>query len=341
MQMYPESKKIQAILNDATHIVVIQADNPDADSLASSLVLEHILSDMGKQVTLYCGVNLPSYLAYLPGHDRVVDMLPTQFDAAIIVDTSASSLLEQLSQTGQDHWLKTKPVIVIDHHDVPLSISYVTVGCVHPAVATGEVIYELATQLNWPINLEAKRLITTSIMADSMGLTSGSTTARSIMIISELVAGGVSIAALEQARRLMNVRSLRIAQYKGQLLQRIEITPGGHVASVTIPWEEIETYSQEYNPAVLVLDEMRLLTNVAIAIVFKVYPNGRITGKIRANYGAPIANQLAELFGGGGHAYASGFKVQDGRSFEDIKSACLHQAEALLTSLDQVAHETL
>jgi phosphoesterase RecJ-like protein len=139
----------------------------------------------------------------------------------------------------------------------------------------------------------------------------------------------------------MNVRSLRIAQYKGQLLQRIEITPGGHVASVTIPWEEIETYSQEYNPAVLVLDEMRLLTNVAIAIVFKVYPNGRITGKIRANYGAPIANQLAELFGGGGHAYASGFKVQDGRSFEDIKSACLHQAEALLTSLDQVAHETL
>ncbi len=64
-------KKIQNITDQAENIVIIQADNPDADSLASALALEQILGDMGKKVHLYCGVSIPSYLRYLEGWDRV------------------------------------------------------------------------------------------------------------------------------------------------------------------------------------------------------------------------------------------------------------------------------
>ena len=55
-------EKIRAAVEHAERIVVIQADNPDADSLGSALALEHILGDMGKKVALYCGVNIPDYL---------------------------------------------------------------------------------------------------------------------------------------------------------------------------------------------------------------------------------------------------------------------------------------
>ncbi|MDB5160865.1 MAG: putative phosphoesterase, partial [Candidatus Saccharibacteria bacterium] len=108
MTKYEQAAQINSVISDAKSIVVVQADNPDTDSLASSLALEHILGDMGKEVTMYCGVDLPSYLRYLPGADRVVTEMPANFDASIIVDTSSDSLLEQLNRSGAKPWLASR-----------------------------------------------------------------------------------------------------------------------------------------------------------------------------------------------------------------------------------------
>ncbi len=333
---YPQAEQIQKLIGDATRIVIIQADNPDGDSLGSALALEQILGDMGKNPWLYCGVDIPSYLTHMSGWDRVTSELPSQFDLSIIVDTSAASLLETLHNSPQKSWVSSRPVIVIDHHDTEQTIPYATVICNQVAVATSEVIYELAQDLNWPLNLQAKKCIAGAILSDSLGLTTQATTARSIAIVSELVAGGVSIAELENARRDMQRKSPELVHYKGRLLERVEYHSDDRVATVTIPWEEIEQYSPFYNPSVLVQDDMRLTTNTNIAIAFKLYNDGHVTGKIRSNFGYPIANRLAEVFGGGGHPYASGFKIPAGRPFNEVKSECIKSATELL---DKLANE--
>lgn len=340
--IYPEAEKIKELLEPAQRIVIMQADNPDGDSLGSALALEQILGDMGKEPILYCGVDIPSYLTYLEGWDRVGKEIPHQFDASIIVDTSADSLFEKLTTSQQRQWIAAKPCIVLDHHDTEASIPYANVICNHDAVATGELIYELAEQLKWPLNLTAKRRIMTAILSDSLGLTSQGTSARSIHIVAELVDSGVSIAEIENMRREMMRKAPELVHYKGELLQRVEYSSDDRVATVTIPWEEIEKYSHAYNPSVLVLDDMRLTTNTDIAIAFKLYKDSRVTGKIRCNYGKPIANRLAEHFGGGGHPYAAGFKVTDGRPFDQVKSECIAFATELLNNLAQEhADETL
>lgn len=342
---YQQAADIQAILDQSQRIVIMQASNPDGDSLGSSLALEEILSNMGKSVYLYCGVDMPTYLRYLPGWDRVSQDFPSQFDATIIVDTSTQDLFDQLNDSPARNWVATKPCIVIDHHAVEANIPYASIICNQPAVATGEVIYELARQLNWPLNHTAMSRLATSIMSDSLGLTTEATSARSIAIVSELVAGGVSIAELEQARRELMRKKPELVHYKGELLQRVEYHAGNRIATVTIPFPEIEQYSPDYNPSMLVIDDMRMTIDTNIAIAFKTYNNSRITAKIRSNYGTPIAGKLAEHFGGGGHAYASGFKVQDGRPFNEVKSECIKVAAELLDKLEAEKatdnHETL
>lgn len=330
-----ETKTIASILDSAKQVVIMQADNPDGDSLGSALALEHILGDMGKEPVLYCGVDIPSYLTYLAGWDRVTKELPKQFDAAIIVDTSADSLFDNLERSGQKQWLTSKPVIVIDHHATEATISYAKVIYNQPAVATGEVIYELARALGWTMNHDAKKMIATAIMADSLGLVTEATSARSIHIIGELVEGGVSLAELEHARRAMMRKSPELVHYKGKLLERIEYFAGDRIAAVTIPWQEIEKYSPSYNPSMLVMEDMRMTTGTQLAVAFKTYKDGHLTAKIRCNQNAPIGGKLAEHFGGGGHAYASGFKVQDGRPFDEIKSECIQIATELLDNLEQ------
>ena len=146
--MIPNGQDINKIITDATNIVIIQADNPDGDSLGSALALEQILGDMGKNPSLYCGVNVPEYLRFMPGWDRVSQDLPIQIDASIIVDTSSYVLLQKLDQNVGKPWVASKPVIVIDHHqEVPCDIPYASV-VTNPVgfVATGEVIYELAKE---------------------------------------------------------------------------------------------------------------------------------------------------------------------------------------------------
>lgn len=327
---YSEAVQISDVLKAAKTVVILQADNPDGDSLASALALEQILGDLGKEPVLYCGIDMPAHLKHLPGWDRVVKDLPHQFDASIIVDTSSDGLFETLQKTGQKQWVAAKPCIVLDHHATEGTIQFATVNCVKPVVATGQVIYELAQQLEWPLNGPACEMLAASIMSDSLGLTSEGTDARSIFIIGELVEKGVNLAKMEALRRDLMRKSPDLTRYKGELLQRVEYHDNNRIATIMIPWEEIQTYSPFYNPSMLVIDEMRMTEGTDIAIAFKVYQDGKITGKVRTNFGIGIADKLAEGFGGGGHRYASGFKITDGRPYNQVKSECIKLASELL-----------
>lgn len=335
--MTKDIEQIKQMIDKANHVVIIQADNPDADSLGSSLALEQILLELKKQTTLYCAINIPSYLSYIEGWDRVVDEIPKQFDASIIVDTSSNDLLGNLNKTEQGKWVSSRPCIVIDHHDVKATIPYATVVYCKPSSATAEIIYELAETFGWQLNAASKYAIVSAIMADSLGLTTVSTTPETIRIIANLVEGGVNLPDLESKRRDNMRKKPEIVHYKGDLLKRIEYFGDNRVATVTIPWEEIQEYSQDYNPSMLVLDDMRLTINTDVAIAFKVYKDKRVTAKIKCNYGRGIANQLATIFGGGGHQYVSGFKVTDGRNFDEIKEKCVNDA---LRLLDELKEET-
>jgi phosphoesterase, DHHA1 (fragment) len=302
-------KAIDAI-NNAQKIVVVQAENPDGDSIGSSLALEEILSDLGKNVQLHCPVDTPKYLRYIHGWDRITSDFDTNADLAIIVDTNAELLISKsLSMPGVCHFLETHPVVVLDHHATDSTLTFDATHVNQPVVAAGELIYNLAHTAGWVINPQAAENMLIAIMSDSLGLTTQNTTADSFRVAGELTALGASNSAIEERRREFMKKSPEILAYKGRLIERIEYLLDGKLAIIHIPWEEIQKYSDQYNPSVLVLDEMRLVEGVEVACAIKTYPDGKLTGKLRSNM--PVSEQIAGYFGGGGHAYAAGFRVYD------------------------------
>lgn len=325
-----DTQSFADLIAASQHIIVIQADNPDADSLGSALALEHILGDLGKEVSLYCGVDIPKYLYFLPGHDRVSKELPKKFDASILVDCSTITLLEQLEKTHQLGMLKTKPFAILDHHQsevqIPFDHQIITDTSV---VSTGEIIYNISMQHNWPVNSEAAELMASSILADSLGLTIDGVGAKTVHVLAELVEKGADLAKLDARRRLNSAKPLSIIAYKAKLIERIEYQLDDQLALIVIPWSEIETYSPLYNPGVLALEELRFAEKVKLAIAIKTYPDGKITGKLRCNYGCAIAGDLAAHFGGGGHKAASGFKTFDWK-LDELKIELIKQARILL-----------
>lgn len=335
--MYKQAEDAKRLIDDAKRVVIVQADNPDADSLGSALALEHILGEMGKEPSLYCAVDMPTYLRYMNGWDRVSSDLPKQFDASFIVDASTMTLFEKLSQSGQQGWLASKPCLVLDHHETvenPIPFAVVTINDPKRA-STGELIWLLAKEFEWPVPKAAQECLMSSILGDTQGLTNNLASAETYRILATFIDNGVDRPALEDLRREYGKMPPEIYRYKADLIKRTEFAADNRIALVTIPQNEINEFSPLYNPGPLIQGDMLQTTGVEVAIVLKHYADGKVTGAIRSNSAAPVAGKLAERFGGGGHAFASGFKVL-GKPLETIKSEAIKFVTELLDEHEPV-----
>lgn len=299
-------------------ICVIQAENPDGDSLGSAIALDYLFND--KDVSLYCPVDIPKYLHYFEDWSRVSSEFDFRADGYIIVDTAAEVLLSKLlDDSAIRNRLYSAPVLVIDHHETEDDLQFTHEAIIEPRPSCTELIFRIAKESGIEINKKSAEAIFQGLLSDTLGLTSSAVTAETFEVAAELTKLGAEIATLEDRRRDFMKKSPRILDYKADLIKRIEYSLDGALATVHIPWDDIREYSNEYNPNVLILEEMRLVEGVQIAVAIKTYPDGKVTGKIRASHDTPIAEKIAGYFGGGGHPYAAGFRTYD-TSYEDVVS---------------------
>lgn len=315
-------------------LCIIQAENPDGDSLGSALALDYILE--GFKISLYCPVEIPKYLRYFTDWSRVSNQFDFNADGYIIVDTAASVLLSKLlDDPAIRDRLYQSPVFVIDHHETEDDLEFAHQGLVQTLPACCDLIYRIATEQNLKINATAAEYLTAGILSDTLGLTSANVTAETFRTVANLIDAGADVPDLEERRREFMKKSQKILDYKADLIKRVEYFLDGTLATVHIPWDDITKYSDEYNPNVLILEELRLVEGVKCAVAIKTYPDGKLTGKIRTTKDAPYADKIAGYFGGGGHPYAAGFRTYD-ISYETAVSE-------LITALDSVedTHETL
>lgn len=316
------------LIEQANKIVVIQAENPDGDSLGSALALEEILGDLGKEVSLYCPVDIPKHLRYFSGWDRVSSDFGVKADAAIIVDTSAEILLSKVLETrGVRNFLETHPVVVLDHHASESTLSFEHTLEQLDVVATGQLILQLAEAASWSINQAAATNLLSAMLSDSLGLTTPNVNADSYRAAARLSELGASSADIEERRREFMKKAPEILDYKADLIKRVEYYLDNRLAVVHVPFDEIQKYSDAYNPGALIGDELRLVEGVVISCVIKTYPDGKLTARLRSQL--PVAEDLAGFFGGGGHKYAAGFRIYE--SYQAILPELTDAAEKVLS----------
>lgn len=309
--MYEDFKQF---ITNKTHLCVIQAENPDGDSLGSALSIEALLPN--KQISQFCPVNIPKYLRYFQDWSKISNEIDYQAEGYIIVDTAAKILLSKLlDDLTIKNLLYTKPVFVIDHHETLDDLDFPHQSIIELLPSCTNLIYKIATELNISISKTAAEYLFQGLLSDTLGLTSAGVTSDTFRLAAELEDYGADISILEEKRKEFMKKSPRILSYKADLIKRIDYSLDGQLSTIHIPWEEIQEYSDEYNPNVLILEEMKMVEGVKVAIAIKTYPDGKLTGKIRSSL--PIADKIAGFFGGGGHPFAAGFRTYD-TSYQEI-----------------------
>ena len=334
-------------VKDKKRISIIQAENPDGDSLGSALALDYLLKD--HEISLYCPVDIPKYLRYFDDWSRVSNEFDFNADGYIIVDTAAEVLLSKLLDDPTiKNRLTRSPIFVLDHHETEDDLSFAHQGLIQTLPACCDLIYRIAKEQKFlsekydDLDEEEKvrekkacEYLYYGILSDTLGLVSPTVSAETFEAVGDLVRQGLSVSDLDEKRREFSKKSPRILDYKADLIKRVEYYLDGTLAAVHIPWDDIQNYSDEYNPNVLILEELRMVEGVEIAVAIKTYPDGKVTGKLRGN-NVPC-DKIAEYFGGGGHPYAAGFRTYD-LSYEDT----VHEIINAITKVKaEAANETL
>lgn len=290
----------------AQTIVILQPEKPDTDSLTSSLALEQILGDLGKQAVLYCKDAIPKYISYFEGADRVTDEFPNKFDMTIIVDAGGPQALSRTFESFQNALTK-KPIAIIDHHPNREPMPFPLHEVINPtSTSTCEVVIEIANQLSWKVNSDAANLLVPGILADTRNLSIATVGAETFRTVAELIDRGANVHAAHESYRDADRLTIDLVQLKGRLLARTEHYANGKIALLTVTPEELKLYAELHDPADLAIYDLQNAQGVACAVVMRNY--GGDSGKIKVSTRAtmPVAAKACMDFGGGGHDRASG-----------------------------------
>jgi len=168
-------------IQKAERIAISSHIRPDADCIGSALALTLMLKQMGKTVHYYNTDRPPFPLCELPSIELIEyrQIYPQSFDLVILVEGGTEE------RTGMTH-LENYYTVNIDHH---ATSSYCCdINWVEPnAAAVGELIYELAQELNIQWTRDIGFNLYAAISSDTGSFKYSNTSAKSLKIASKLV----------------------------------------------------------------------------------------------------------------------------------------------------------
>lgn len=290
--------------------------NPDGDGIGAAMALKWALMKLGKEAEIVIDSPAPATFDYFENYHwiKTPDIAAPlgKFSSVITADVPS---LERLGRTAA-MIADGAELLVIDHHittEVFGHINYIDEG----ASASCEMILTFIKTLGLAPDATVAEYLYTGIVIDTGRFRFSNTTPNVLMAGAELVAAGADPAKVSERIFFNNTHETTMAL--GRMIDSIRLHHGGRTAIASIPlaviqspeWKKVDTEGFVNYP--LAIQE------VLVAALFKEAKPGVTRASLRAKYDIDV-NEIAQAFGGGGHAKASGCTI----------NAPLKEAEGLL-----------
>ncbi len=298
LSVEPPAVLLEALRRPQGSALMLGHVHPDGDVLGTLFGLGLAMEAAGWSVT-YAGPDpVPDVLDFIPGRDRwqVWRTAPRRFDTVVLTDCPNDGRTEGLLAAVRG---PESRVLNIDHH--PDNRRYGTINWIDSsAAATGEMIHDLITALGWPIGPEVALGLYTAVHTDTGSFRYSNTTPRTFRIAAALTAAGAEPALVTD--RLYQRRPKDALPTLGRLLERVEVSDDGQVATLTVP-EGMA--SEAFMAAEDLVTYPRSIAGVRVAVLLRAEPDGKVKASLRGKGDVPV-NRIAHRFGGGGHENAAG-----------------------------------
>lgn len=286
------------LVSRADRILIISHIRPDGDAVGSTLGLGLILEELGKEVNLVLEDGVPKVFNHLTGSDRIIREAVGVYDLVIVVD---SSDIDRIGSVLDEYG---EPDVNIDHH--PTNTQFAKLNLVRDdAVATVEIIFDLARELSFPLNLPIAEALLTGLLTDSLGFRTSNTKPQTLRIAAELMEIGANLPDLY--RKAMLEKSLQAVKYWGQGLSRIQSEDRLVWTSLSLEDRKAADYPGRDDADLI--NVLARIKETDISVVFVEQKNGSVKVSWRSRPGFDVSS-IATQFGGGGHKPAAGADIK-------------------------------
>ena len=287
------------VLRKAPKVALFSHVSPDGDCIGSMLALGLALEKMGKEVSFYNPNPVPSYLAFLPGSSRVSQELPSpQPETLLFVDCTDLGRVK----LSRPEISEGSTVLNLDHH-----ISNLFFGDFNwvdaQASAVGEMALTLIGQMGVKLDVDMATNLYTAIVTDSGCFQYSNTTAQTHRLTADLLDLGVDFSRIHH--HIFNQKPLAQIKLLQCALDGLEIHADGQLAIMMLSAEDFENSGADQEMSEGLVNHARSIEGVEVAVLLKEVGPQEIKGGLRSNLWLNV-NEIAALFGGGGHHRAAG-----------------------------------
>lgn len=317
--------QIGQVIEEHQSFAVVSHVRPDGDAIGSILALGHALEQLGKTVRYLNNDGCPESLTFLPGSEKVevsseVGIL--DLDVAITLDTAAHARIGEGSLAAVGN---AKVLINIDHH-----ISNPGYGDLNyidsNSPATGQIIYDLLTELDWPISEISRDSIYVAVSTDTGSFQYPGTTRRTYEMAADLVGRGLDVGEINQLT--YDNQPYRKVELMRSLLNSLDRSQDGRLVWWDLRMPTKEELGLIDDDTEGMIDFIRSVRGVVVAVFFEDLEEGKVRVSMRSKDRRVNASEICGVFGGGGHALAAGIRMSG--PLEDAREKVLGEVRKAL-----------
>jgi phosphoesterase RecJ-like protein len=289
----------------ATHI------SPDGDAIGSSIALSMALESLGKKTIVYDKDPVPEFYKFLPGSERFTSSI-SKFGNLILIDCNDA----ERAEVGK---LQFTSSAVIDHHETARDFG--DIKWIDPrSPATGLMIFYLIKELGVTMTKEIAVNLYAAIAIDTGTFRYSNTTPDVLRVSAQLVEAGADPSYI--AENLYETWTDSRFRLLLKVLDTLEIHNDIAITHVTL-----EMF-RETGAAIADTETFpgfpRKLRSIKTSALFREMEDNYYKISLRSKGRDVNVAKIAEIFGGGGHRNAAGYRIR-----ADLKAA----KEALLKAV--------
>jgi len=311
---HTEIEEIKELLSVRRKIVIVTHKNPDGDAMGSSLGMYNYLLRKKHSVKVITPNGYPTFLAWLPGDDKVIEYSESpeaaqarikKADVIFCLDFNA---LRRIDDVG-DLVKKSKAIkILIDHHPQPEKFAdYLFHN--KKSSSTAQLVFDFINLMGDKkfINRKSANCLYTGIMTDTLNFRISTTSAHTHRVTAELMEAGAQNSLA--FANVFDTNSEDRVRMLGYCLQKMKVFKEFHAAFISLSSSELKKFNFQKGDTEGLVNYPLSIGGIHFSALFT-----EVKGEIRISFrskGNFDVNKFARKnFNGGGHTNAAGGEAQ-------------------------------
>lgn len=283
----------------AKSVLIFSHNRPDGDTVGSATALRLALLKKGISADIACNNDIPEKLRYIKSTESYQKSVDKEkvYDAFIAVDCANEFMFPEL----YGKFSKGKVTFNIDHH--VSNSRYAKFNYVEDASATCELIFALIKEMGVEIDSEIATSLLTGIVTDTGAFHHSNATDRTLLIASELKKAGADLHFIMK-KNFKDQPKERAVLY-GKVISKMRFYEDDKIGVLIITRDDIVSSGALDSMTEGFIDYPMSVESVEVA--FSLLETGKNRYKISLrSKGRVNVNEIASIYGGGGHVLASG-----------------------------------